>query len=93
MLGEIALADGEKSVESGPYLERVEKTRDGHSHLSKHHVTPPTSRVSKTNSLFVLLISQITRMDLDAVHTRLVFISGFSLSLSVMPSCSRFTEA
>lgn len=59
LLGEIALADGEKSVESGPYLERAEKTRDGHSHLSKRHVTQ--SRVSTANSLFILLISQIIR--------------------------------
>lgn len=89
LVGEIALADGGKSVESGPYLETAEKTRDGHSHLSKHHVTPPTSRVSNTDSLFILLISQIIRMDLDAVHTRFVFIGGVFLSLSVMASCSQ----
>lgn len=41
--GEIALADGEKSVESGPYLERAEKTGDGHSHLSKHGHTADVS--------------------------------------------------
>lgn len=48
-------------MKSGPYLERAEKTRDGHSHLSKHGHTQPTSRVSTANSLFILLISQIIR--------------------------------
>ncbi len=52
-----------------------------------------------TQTLFILLISQIIRIDLDVVHTRFVFIGGFSLSLSVMPSSSQrcpvawFTEA
>jgi len=87
LLGEIALADGEKSVESGPYLERAEKTRDGHSHLSKHHVTQ--SRVSTANSLFIPLISQIIRRVFETCgcclhkvcfHT----VCGFSLWISGM---------
>lgn len=76
LLGEIALADGEKSVESGPYLERAEKTRDGHSHLSKHHVTQ--SRVSTANSLFILLICPIIRRVFETCGC-FVFICGFSL--------------
>ncbi len=81
LVGEIALADGEKSVESG----REQRRRETVIHISQSTMSHRRRLGWVTQTLFILLISQMIRMDLDAVHTRFVFIGGFSFSIRHAP--------